>query len=52
MNWTVFGQTLLLLWLGLAAFFIVMLVIYIFVVALYIGAHKRSDRKNGTQKLK
>ena len=52
MNWTVFGQTLLLMWQGMVAVFIVMMVIYIFVLALYIGAHKRSDRKNGTQKLK
>ncbi len=52
MNWTVFGQTLLLMWQGMAAVFIVMMVIYIFVLALYIGAHKRSDPKNGTQKLK
>ena len=52
MNWTVFGQSVVLLWQGMASVFIVMMVIYFFVLALYIGAHKRSDRKNGTQKLK
>ncbi len=46
MDWTVFLQTLLLMWQGMAAVFIVMMVIYIFVLALYIGTHKRSGRKN------
>ena len=51
MNWTGCGQTLL-MGQGMAAVFIVMLVIYVFVLALYMGANKLSDRKNGTQKLK
>lgn len=45
MNWTVFLQTLLLMWQGMAAVFIVMMVIDIFVLALYLGTHRRGGHR-------